>query len=74
MHTKRAVDYSVNHLQFSTFFSSFHFFLLIAKVKSKEYPHLVENLKSTENCKKVGRKAFIILSQRELLVSFNVII
>ena len=57
-------------------FSSMHFFVffssvLIIKVRTEEHLHFVENLRSTESCKEVGRKTLIILPQRENLFSLS---
>lgn len=49
-------------------FSSIHFFgffLCFDYKRTEEHLHFVENLRSTESCKEVGKKTLIILPQRE---------
>ena len=55
-------------------FSSMHFsgfflsFVLIVKVRSEEHLHFVENLRSTESCKEVGRRT---LKERTSFLSLS---
>lgn len=66
--TKREIDYNVNNFS-STHFSSFLFLLGFIKTQSEKQLHLVENLRSTEHYKEVGRNILIISPQREHLLS-----
>lgn len=58
-------------ITFSSMHFSVFFFVLIIKIRSEEPLHFVENLRSTESCKEVGRKTLIILPQRENLFSLS---